>query len=129
MSQYPSSFTLYTGLDREGARRLVNDIMYKPSPEELAVLEQCEADKKERRKSEKTMRPSKHHNNAGAEATTAYSTYTYTYDTVPYTHTYRPSSTAEEEDGASVFSAGSASTYNSFRKLLSRKGHHGKTAR
>ncbi|CAK7231915.1 hypothetical protein SBRCBS47491_008090 [Sporothrix bragantina] len=123
MSQTQFTFTPYTGLDREGALRLVNDIKYKPSPEEVAVMEQREAEyqaakaakaarkaeKAQRRKDEKAMRSNKQYKNTNA-----------------YTYTYEPSSTME--DGASVFSARSSTSYSSFRKLLSKKSHD-KTAR
>ncbi|CAK7262835.1 hypothetical protein SEPCBS57363_000246 [Sporothrix epigloea] len=87
-------------LDRKGTQSLCNDIRYTPSPEETAALERQvaakaarKAEQARRRKDAKAMRSAATHDNSRQSL----------------------------DDGTSVFSVASTSTYSSFRKMLPHK--------
>lgn len=142
------SSTNYHSVDRDTARTLINDIMYKPSADEVAAMERHEADRqatkaaKAARKAEKAEQARKsrqarkdYKDASSYNAAAAYGARSFggvsahgaaSYSTgapsAADTYTYRSSITTMD-DKASVFSDRSSRSYNSIRSLLSRKGH------
>ena len=142
------SSTNYHSVDRDTARTLINDIMYKPSADEVAAIERHEAAHraakaaKAARKAEKAeqvrqaRQARKDYKNASSyNAAAAYGPRSFggasAYGAASYStgapsaadaYTYRPSA-AIVDDKASIFSDRSSRSYNSIRSLLSRKGH------
>ncbi|CAK7198786.1 hypothetical protein SEUCBS139899_001451 [Sporothrix eucalyptigena] len=130
MTSKAYAYSPYSGLDRQATLRLVNDILYKPSAEEVAALERQEAAAKAAkaaRKAEKAMRSGKyskyastsHSSNSYSSPSYGSASYSGASSTTTGAYTYRPSM----DDRASVFSTKSTSSYGSFRNLLSRKNY------
>ncbi|CAK7266353.1 hypothetical protein SEPCBS119000_001977 [Sporothrix epigloea] len=96
-------------IDRKSTHSFINDITYTPSPEETAALERQVAALKAAKAAKAAHKAELAHRRKDAKAA-------------------RCRSSADLEDGASVFSVASTSTYSSFRKMLSHKTQD-KTAR